>query len=393
MNYEEVKRFNMNSKISNNNIVIRDSNIELLKIVAILLIIISHVINTLCDENTHISYQDYVLDLSIATTSVKHFVLLLLRYSGVMGNTIFFICSAWFLLSSQKVKKKKWLFMLIEVWFVSIIILAVTYVLRKGDISTEIIFHSFFPTLFANNWYLTCYLLFYPIHPYLNIVIKYLNKQQLFRITVSMFILYCCLGFVHSNWFFPSPIILWITIYFVVAYIKLYLCGFCNNLKYNCILFIMGFAGWIGLAIVTNIMGLHISFMRDKMYHWAVNCNPCLIIMAITLFNITRNIQLRNSLINYISSLSILIYLIHENIILRTYYRPIVINFVYERFGYNHIIFWVLIISVIVLWLSIICSFIYDKTVRKIVTVISDVFYKITREIYIHVESIILKFD
>ena len=40
---------------------IRRSGIELLKIVAILLIVISHATQTLSDQNIFISYQDYVL--------------------------------------------------------------------------------------------------------------------------------------------------------------------------------------------------------------------------------------------------------------------------------------------------------------------------------------------
>lgn len=54
--------------------------------------------------------------------------------------------------------------MLVEIWTVSIIILIITYIILRGDISTKIILKSVFPTLFANNWYMTCYLLFYPVH-------------------------------------------------------------------------------------------------------------------------------------------------------------------------------------------------------------------------------------
>ena len=73
----------------------------------IILIVISHVIQTLSDTNEYIPYQDYVVNLRIATTNIQCLVLSILRYSGALGNTIFFVCSAWYLLDSTKVNKRK----------------------------------------------------------------------------------------------------------------------------------------------------------------------------------------------------------------------------------------------------------------------------------------------
>ena len=84
---------------------VRDSGIELLKIIAIIMIVIQHVIQTLGAENLSISYQDYVLDITHATTNIQHFVLICMRSLGCLGNSIFFVCSAWFLLESIYCKK------------------------------------------------------------------------------------------------------------------------------------------------------------------------------------------------------------------------------------------------------------------------------------------------
>lgn len=160
---------------------VRYSGIELLKIFAIFVIVISHVVQTLTSENLDISYQGYVLDITKATTNFQYIVLLIFRHFGVWGNSLFFICSAWFLLKATAYKKKKWFFMLVEIWTVSIIILIVTYAILHGGISAKIIIQSIFPTLFGNNWYVTCYLLFYPISPILNRVIDGMSKRQLLR--------------------------------------------------------------------------------------------------------------------------------------------------------------------------------------------------------------------
>lgn len=95
----------------------RMSGIELLKIFAILLIVISHVVQTLTSKSVVFS-SDYVIDANKATTSAICFLLALFRYCGQAGNYIFFVCSAWFLIESKKVKAKKIAGMLADnCWF------------------------------------------------------------------------------------------------------------------------------------------------------------------------------------------------------------------------------------------------------------------------------------
>lgn len=371
--------------------VMRESGIELLKIVALSLIVIYHVVQTLSYGNPFLSYHDYVINLAIATNDVQQFVLTLLSYFGAWGNAIFFICSAWFLLQSKYFNKKKWFHILLEIWGVSVIILIISCFLLRGNISLTIVIKSLFPTLYGNNWYLTCYVLFYPIHPLLNKLIQSLSKPLLFRLSSAMFILYCCLGFIKSDLFFPSMILLWITIYFVIAYIQIYMTDFTNNMKKNIFLLIIGMIGYIGLAVLTNVLGLHFTFMKGRMLQWATNCNPFLIAMAIAMLNIARNVHFKNKFINYISGLSLLIYIIHENLVLRTYFRPYIINYVYVNFGYDKILIWVMLIAIAILIFGIVSSVVYDKTLRKFIRKISVLLYPIVRKIYLYFETAILK--
>lgn len=111
-----------------------------------------------------------------------------------------------------------------------------------------------------------------------------------------------------------------------------YLMSFVDNIRENIILFIIGVIGFIGIILITDICGLYSQVLSDKVMRWVNNCNPFLLAMSIAMFNIARNIHFKNRFINYISKLSLLIYIIHENIILRTYFRPAMWNYVYKRF-------------------------------------------------------------
>lgn len=368
----------------------RDSGIELLKIFAIFVIVINHTVQSLTNEAYNIPNNGFVIDISRATTNIQCILLQIFRHFGVLGNSVFFICSAWFLLKSKNWNKKKWLFMVIEIWVVSIVIFIITYIILHGNISIGIIISSLFPTTFGNNWYMTCYLLFYPIHPILNSIVNMMNQRQLFRSTLVMVFLYVFMNFINCSWFFSPAIILWITIYFAIAYMQKYLMSFVDNIRENIILFIIGVIGFIGIILITDICGLYSQVLSDKVMRWVNNCNPFLLAMSIAMFNIARNIHFKNRFINYISKLSLLIYIIHENIILRTYFRPAMWNYVYKRFGYSDVIQWVFIISFIIFIFGILCSILYVLTLQRFVNKVSGKLYEVVRIKYLLFEKFCL---
>lgn len=79
--------------LTNHTPKVRNSSIELLKIIGIILIVMSHVIQTLSSSNSMVGIQDYILNISIATTNIQYLILAMLQSSGSFGNTIFFVCS------------------------------------------------------------------------------------------------------------------------------------------------------------------------------------------------------------------------------------------------------------------------------------------------------------
>lgn len=381
----------LHRKVTNKQVEVRDSGIELMKIIAIILIVISHVVQTLVSENSYLTYRGYIINVSNATTNIQTIILLILRHLGVLGNSLFFVCSAWFLLKSSAFKKKKWFSMLTEIWTVSIIILIITCLILHQNISKDILIKSFFPTMFSNNWYMTCYLLFYPIHPMLNVIVKHMNRTKLLRVTICLSILCVLFDFIKGDLFFSSPLILWVTIYFMIAYMQKYMSKFANSLRLNIRMIMINTIFFIGIILLTEFCGLHLSQINGKMARWNNNSNPFLIFIAIALFNIARNIHFKNTFINYISSLSLLIYIITENLILRTYYRPAIWNYIYTHYGYSNVVGWVFIITVIVFLFGVFSGAIYTGILSKVVLKISDELYLILRKKYLFLESNLMK--
>ena len=157
------------------NIPKRNLGIDYIKVLGIAIIVLFHSVQSLAYYPGAPNYYKSTSDFSV-------FILMILSGFGVLGNNIFFICSANFLIQSKHVKYQKTLHMIVDVWVISVVILVIHFLIPNNKLEGQNIISFFFPTLYGNNWYITCYILFYLIHPYLNIVINHLSRRELLRL-------------------------------------------------------------------------------------------------------------------------------------------------------------------------------------------------------------------
>lgn len=360
----------------------RESGIELLKIIAILLIIISHVTQTVSTVPTAISLPvDYYINLNVATTDISMFILALFRYFGPLGNIVFFVCSAWFLCNSKKTSKEKILQMLIDIWIISVLFLLITLLLGV-NISPKYIIKSLFPTIFGNNWYLTCYLIFYVIHGYINMIIDKMSQKMLLTTCLLSTSMYCGICFLEPNVLFYSSLVLFFCIYTIINYMRKYMSRFSTNKSANMLLLCFGCVGWIGVTAISNLISLKFGLIDNPLLRWSVNQNPFLIAIAISLFNLFKAKTFINRKINQIAGLSLFVYLFHENIIFRDYIRPYVFVFVYEKCSYKYILMWIILISFVLFLVSVIISYLYCVCIQRQTKRIEKIAYRIGSKFY-----------
>ena len=88
-----------------------------------------------------------------------------------------------------------------------------------------------------------------------------------------------------------------------------------------------------------------------------------------------------------------MIYIIHENILLRIYYRPMLWEFVFENFGDKHLVFWTFVLDIIVFLFGFFCAVIYKYTVQKAVKPICDRIYRLISIIWKRLEKTVLEFN
>ena len=148
----------------------RNSSIELLKVLAIILIIVNHCVQTIGTLDNDYVQAAFGIDIVHSSSTLSVVVLSFLRYFGGIGNSVFFIASFWFLVDNNNVRIKKVISLWLDVFLVSILILVVSSFFYQYP--PILIIRSCFPTLFNNNWFITCYLLIYLAHPGLNMIIN-----------------------------------------------------------------------------------------------------------------------------------------------------------------------------------------------------------------------------
>ncbi len=325
--------------------------------------------------------QTLPLDLGYATTNIRNFFLSILQYAGMLGDDIFIISSCWFLLDSKRLNLKKIFFMLVEIWTISVLFLLCVELFTNQDVGMGLILKSFFPTTFSNNWYMTAYILFYLVHTQLNKIINSVSQKALLRSCLLLGLL-CLINFLISDLFFYDGAFTWVAMYFCMAYIKRYGIRIQTKKKMQLSIFVFGLVAYFLQFFVTNFLGLRIAFFQDKIYYWLNIRNPFIFMIALGLFLLVKDLDFHNKTINWISGLSLLIYLIHNNILIRTYFRSIWIQKAYEYFGESFMIAWILLLSVVIFLLSGLIAAVYRLLLQKYLRRISDGLYEICKKIY-----------
>jgi hypothetical protein len=333
----------------------RTSNIEILKIIAIVMVVMCHMV----PNGGNVNALSYV-DLRHASANIQLVALVMNNYLGSIGNAIFLVCSAWFLVDSYKIKMKKLVDILIDNWVVSVLFCA-AFIIFGVNISTRELVWQFLPTTSGENWFITCYLLFYVSHPFLNQIINHVTQNTLKSINICLLSIYGVGQVLFPGSYYYTPLIGFCTIYFIVAYSKKYLMDIIVDRKKNIQILMMSSASLMALIVLTDLIGLKINALSGQMQRWNLLTNPLVILIAISMFNLFVNSlkKFQNNQINFVASTSMLVYIIHNNYIIKTYIRQKYFEMIFEVFTYKYIYLWACIGAIVTFLLSVTIASLY----------------------------------
>ena len=154
---------------------VRNSSLELLRIIAMLLIISSHF-------SLHGGFD--LSDTSVISVNKLWFQSML---TGNYGNNIFVLMSGWFLVNSTAFKFSKALNLWLKIAFYGILLFCLS--IMTGIISfTSKDIITFIQHCSGGWWFAGCYFTLYIFHPFINILLHSMTKHEYRNMLGTMFI-------------------------------------------------------------------------------------------------------------------------------------------------------------------------------------------------------------
>ena len=306
LNHTYASTDNAGSTLSGQSPLKRDSNFELLRILAILFIISFH-----CAWEGGFEYTDFCFNKFL----VESFHML-----GELGVNLFILISGYHMIHGS-FKIKKLITLLLEVQFYNWICVFLCVHFGTLTLDKRTVFINFFPVAEYKYWFATVYILLYLLSPYINKLILCLSQREFQQMLLICLIIFCIFPTIYGalkndteTLFYYNRFIWLLIVYMIGAYIRLY-----PPVKYVTPLKWLGVSAFIFFFMECAIYVLErfqpffnkVGIVGGN-YFWRPNTIP-MASLSISLFLCFRFLKLKPlKSVNLLASTTFGIYLLHD---------------------------------------------------------------------------------
>ncbi|MBQ7886532.1 MAG: acyltransferase [Clostridia bacterium] len=185
----------------------RNSAVEMLRIIAMLFIVMSHssVHGGFGEAASQIAFNNFFLDWMVL---------------GNLGVAIFVLIAGYFL-CEKAFRVQPVLRLWSQVFFYSILG-TVIFVLAGNRPTLIDLITAVFPTVYAQFWFFTAYFVLLLLSPYINIVISHLDRKQHFTLLAILLTLWCVTPTLTKRGFYGNELPQFLMFYVMGAYLRKY---------------------------------------------------------------------------------------------------------------------------------------------------------------------------
>ena len=300
----------MEKSVQSTKIINRNTSIELLRIISMIMIMFHH-----------FAYHGN-FEWNFNEVTLPHLWYDFILMGGKVGVDIFVLISGYFLIENTEklFQPKKLLKFWGQVVFYSIMTYLLSVMLRLNAFEIKQLIKVCLPITYPGWWFASTYFMLYLIHPFLNKLLHGLSKTE-YQYLILMMVLCWSIIPTATTQLFESNSLLWfVTLYGIAGYVNLYGGNQKLQSKHYFSLYFM-------VLIITYTVSTTFLFLGTKKEEWSTHAIDFfeierlpILLMAITLFMGFVTLKMNyHKWINMIASATFGVYLIHDSSYIRYY--------------------------------------------------------------------------
>ena len=272
----------------------RSSNLELYRIVCMLMIVAHHyVVNSGVRAEGSPMLDD--------PTSIKSVFLFLFGAWGKTGINCFLMITGYFMCTS-KITLRKFVKLMSQIYFYKFLLYPILFIAGYETLSFVRVVKLLMPAWGINQNFTSCFIVFWLTIPFLNILVHNMNKQQHQFLLILLLVMYTFLGSIPSFNVTFNYVTWFGIIYFIASYIRIYPNPIFNHTKL-----------WKYMTLISIFLAMlsvylfNYAFVADSNKFFAV-------VVAVCSFLWFKNMNIRYSkIINAFGAGTFGVLLIHAN--------------------------------------------------------------------------------
>lgn len=293
------------------------ANLELLRLVAMLLVVVLHFLGK----------GGGLTELTEERLGAAGYLAWSMEALAIVAVNVYMLMSGYFLIESS-FKVKRFLLLLLQVWFYSIgigLIAAAFGYLPEGGFGFHYLLMLAFPISMNHYWFMTAYVFMYVFVPLLSAGIRRLDKKQMQLVIMLLVLLFSVVKSVVPGRLDTDmqgyDCIWYICVFVIAAYIRRYGIPLFKSKGKSLLIYLLAAGGIFG-----GTMALRLVYLRtgrlDTILTVCYNYNHILVLVAsIAFFYIFYHIQLKDGAFSRfvcrIAPYALGVYLWHEHIAIR----------------------------------------------------------------------------
>lgn len=285
--------------------IVRNSSLELLRIVAMLMIVAFHF------------FRHGGFDFPEDSFTVNRIYYQFLLMFGNFGNAVFVLISGYFLILSDRLKPQRLINLWLRMVFYSAAFYAASVLIGRADFGAKGILSVLRPVTKFRWWLASTYIILYLIHPYLNMFLKRMTKEEYRKFLAAVFCYWCIIPMLSKSNFGANALINFMCLYSLAGYFRLWADDVYGKkyILYGAIFAVMNFV----MILLLDAAVMKFPVLSEYAVHFTglMNCQeilrPLVVLTALSLvlgfkgFDVTQR-----KIVNVIAATSFGVYLIHD---------------------------------------------------------------------------------